>query len=187
VNPGEISMERADVIISSRTDEVVKVRKSIGAFSRRIGFSDDAVSEIEVAVGEALANAVCHGSPEGEDDTVEISYRQVPDRYLEIVVRDHGEGFDLQERVKHARPLSLTEGDRGIVLICALMDEVSYYHTVAGGHLHMKKHVRRADDPDRKRRLFRASTGEDRPPLQNEGKQNQFRVAAMVHRLRPAG
>jgi anti-sigma regulatory factor (Ser/Thr protein kinase) len=51
--------------------------------------------DVEVAIREALANAVLHGTERDIRKTVHVSCRIRPGKELSIVVRDEGNGFDL--------------------------------------------------------------------------------------------
>ena len=133
----------ASVVVSSRVEEVGKVRKAIGNLVRLDGFTDDEVATLEIAVGEGLANAVRHGSPGGELDTVEVAYQHVESDsadYIEITISDHGSGFDLDHWLRTVKPLTLSEGERGLLLISALMDEVAYTPGERGGRLSFRKY-----------------------------------------------
>ena len=138
--------EKARVRVPSRAEDVGMVRKFIRALSGVDGFAEDDMLSIEVAVGEALANAVRHGSPRGEDDTVEVTYT-VDAGAIEVSVHDHGKGFDLQQHLLHVDPQSLCEGERGLFLIAALMDEVAYTRTPSGGCLSIRKSLPGAAPP----------------------------------------
>lgn len=83
--------------------------------------------EIEIALHEALANAIKHGC--GNDPTKSVQCCVACDAAGELVilVRDPGPGFDV-DRVPSpiARPGILKESGRGIFLINEFMDEVRY-------------------------------------------------------------
>jgi serine/threonine-protein kinase RsbW len=96
---------------------------------------DDA---IELALQEALANAVVHGAKEDPSKVVECLVACEQERGIIIIVRDPGEGFD-----PGAIP-SCTMGEnvysshgRGIFLINQLMDEVKFRKN--GTEIHMVK------------------------------------------------
>jgi serine/threonine-protein kinase RsbW len=96
---------------------------------------DDA---IELALHEALANAVIHGAKEDPSKVVECVVACEEDRGVIIIVRDPGEGFD------PAAIPSCTVGEnvysnhgRGIFLINQLMDEVKFRKN--GTEIHMVK------------------------------------------------
>jgi serine/threonine-protein kinase RsbW len=93
---------------------------------------------IELALQEALANAVVHGAKEDPSKIVECLVAYDEQRGILIIVRDPGPGFDPQ-----AIP-SCTVGEnlysnhgRGIFLINQLMDEVQFHKN--GTEIHMVK------------------------------------------------
>ena len=93
---------------------------------------------IELALQEALANAVVHGAKEDPSKIVECLVACDEQRGILIIVRDPGPGFDPQ-----AIP-SCTMGEnlysnhgRGIFLINQLMDEVKFHKN--GTEIHMVK------------------------------------------------
>ena len=94
--------------------------------------------EIELALQEALANAIRHGCQGDPTKLVQccVTYEEAGD--VLIVVRDPGPGFDVS-RVPN--PLDgtnvLKANGRGIFLINQLMDEVRF--TDGGRELHMRK------------------------------------------------
>jgi len=83
--------------------------------------------EIELAVTEALANAVEHGCQHDRGKTIEVCVECDRKRGVLIIVRDPGDGFDptaLPSPLHGERVYS--EGGRGVFLINQLMDEVRY-------------------------------------------------------------
>jgi serine/threonine-protein kinase RsbW len=94
---------------------------------------------IELALQEALANAVIHGAKEDPTKTVECLVSSDDERGVLIVVRDPGTGF-----APEAIP-ACTVGEnvfsnhgRGIFLINQLMDKVEFRKN--GTEIHMVKH-----------------------------------------------
>ena len=95
--------------------------------------------EIELALREALANAIEHGS--GHDASKEIQCCVACDhaRGMLIVVRDPGPGFDPASIPSPVLGQNLfSTGGRGIYLINQLMDEVHY--DKGGTEIHMRTH-----------------------------------------------
>jgi serine/threonine-protein kinase RsbW len=93
---------------------------------------------IELALQEALANAVVHGAKEDPSKIVECLVACDEQRGILIIVRDPGPGFD-----PNAIP-SCTIGEnlfsnhgRGIFLINQLMDEVKFHES--GTEIHGKR------------------------------------------------
>lgn len=84
-------------------------------------------AEIEIALREALANAVFHGNKSEADKKVLVRAYCDPSRGLIIAVRDEGAGFD-PAAVPDPRSkdrIQLTHG-RGIFLMRELMDHVEH-------------------------------------------------------------
>ena len=84
-------------------------------------------SEIELAIQEALANAVVHGCDEDPNRTVQILVACDEDRGMIIMIRDPGEGFDPEDVPSPlvGQNLFASHG-RGVYLINQLMDEVRF-------------------------------------------------------------
>ncbi len=105
---------------------------------RRVKCVDGKEDAIELALQEALANAVVHGAKEDPNKTVECIVACEENRGLIIIVRDPGPGFDVG-----AIP-NCTVGEnvysnhgRGIFLINQLMDKVEFRKN--GAEIHMVK------------------------------------------------
>ena len=88
---------------------------------------DRSEMDIEMAVREAIANAVIHGSHENRSTRVYVTCRCTPNGEISIIVRDQGHGFDVRgvpDPTLEQNRLS-THG-RGIHIMQALMDEVRF-------------------------------------------------------------
>jgi len=105
------------------------VRTRVGEIVAPLGLADAAVFDIKVAVGEALSNAVRHGSPRGTSDTVSVEVRAFPER-VDILVSDRGSGFD---GVPTRSGDDLAQGGRGVLFMRALMDAVEFLPAAGGG------------------------------------------------------
>jgi serine/threonine-protein kinase RsbW len=99
-----------------------------------IGKEDD----IELALTEALVNAVVHGAKEDPSKTVECIVACDEEKGMLIMVRDPGPGFD---PASIPNPCSgenvFSSHGRGIFLINQLMDEVKFHKN--GTEIHMVK------------------------------------------------
>jgi serine/threonine-protein kinase RsbW len=89
--------------------------------------ADGSETDIEMALHEALANAVIHGNGENSCKHVYVTCRCYMDGEISIVVRDEGRGFDSKAvpDPTFRENLLFTHG-RGIYLMNTLMDEVSF-------------------------------------------------------------
>ena len=117
--------------IRTVTDGVAEaLRRKVGVFGREF--------EIELALQEALANAVRHGCEGDPRKFVHctVTYREPGD--VRIVVRDPGRGFDLKDvpnPLEGNNPLKAS--GRGIFLMNQLMDEVRFVD--GGREVRMRK------------------------------------------------
>lgn len=83
--------------------------------------------EVEVALLEALANAVEHGCQGDAEKSIEVCVACEIDRGMLIIVRDPGVGFDPADIPSPVTGANVFEDHgRGIFLINQLMDDVEY-------------------------------------------------------------
>ena len=93
---------------------------------------------IELALSEALANAVVHGAKSDPSKIVECDVACDRNRSLLIVVRDPGDGFDPAAIPSPVQAENIYSGHgRGVYLITQLMDEVKFLKN--GTEIHMIK------------------------------------------------
>ena len=94
--------------------------------------------DIEVALREALLNAVVHGNREDPGKHVYLRIRCRADGEVSMAIRDEGPGFEIDSVPDPTAPehLMSTHG-RGIYLMRALMDEVSFGE--GGTFVYMRK------------------------------------------------
>jgi serine/threonine-protein kinase RsbW len=110
--------------VSPFVDRLVQFVKRV---TGTLGDQDGSDIELEVALLEAVANAVIHGNRKDPHKRVYVSCRCSMDGEVLLTIRDEGQGFDI-----HAIPDPLTEENllrthgRGIRLMQALMDEVDF-------------------------------------------------------------
>jgi anti-sigma regulatory factor (Ser/Thr protein kinase) len=104
------------------TQQLRAARRRIAAFAEVAGLDETSLFELSVAVAEALANAVVHGSPRGADDDVHVRFFCYEDE-VAVEVVDGGGGMDATPIC--APPAAATSG-RGIHFMRALADAVHY-------------------------------------------------------------
>jgi serine/threonine-protein kinase RsbW len=96
-------------------------------FIARFRGRDESNFEIELALREALVNAIVHGNQEDPDKTVYVSCRCTPDGEVWITIQDQGHGFDVNTVPDPAAKENLFRAfGRGIYLMKSLMDEVRF-------------------------------------------------------------
>jgi serine/threonine-protein kinase RsbW len=126
------------VTLAADRNAVDPVVQEVMAVVRQMKDVDGKEDAIELALQEALANAVIHGAKEDPRKTVECLVSSDQERGILIVVRDPGTGFSPQSIP------GCTVGEnvysnhgRGIFLINQLMDKVEFRKN--GTEIHMVK------------------------------------------------
>lgn len=101
------------------------------------GVPHKVIDDIEIAVGEAVTNAILYGSPSATSKIVVICERRDDDGGFVIEIRDQGHGFD-PDQVRTDDNMDAL-GGRGIRLMRALMDRVTLDYTGSGMSVHLFK------------------------------------------------
>mgnify|MGYP001458470856 CR=1 FL=1 len=123
------TLDRRRLILRFRS-KLPSTRESIGAavqhvvrIAREAGCVASHVADVEIALREALANAVLHGNEERPEKKVFLRCYADPDGGILIAVRDEGRGFDPASvpDPRDSERLELPHG-RGIFLMHELMD-----------------------------------------------------------------
>ncbi len=104
---------------------------------RNCGCVPEGVSDVEIALREALANAILHGNHEDRRKHVHVTCRCEPDE-VSIGVKDEGKGFDINSVPDPTAPQDIGSiHGRGIHVMKAVMDEVRFEE--GGTVVHMRK------------------------------------------------
>jgi serine/threonine-protein kinase RsbW len=97
--------------------------------------------DVELALREALGNAVLHGSQGHAGEKVHVRCRCQPGKEISIVVTDQGKGFDIGKIVGNSFTSDpASEHGHGILLMKAYMDDVHFER--GGSEVHMRKRSR---------------------------------------------
>jgi serine/threonine-protein kinase RsbW len=86
-------------------------------------------SNIQLALNEAFMNARVHGNDNDPDKNIEISFFS-DQKGLHFLVKDEGDGFDFQSYLEKDitdLPEGDEQGERGILVIKMLVDELNFY------------------------------------------------------------
>ncbi len=119
---------REEFEIDADPNSLSGAREEACALLSPLGYAESALFDIKVALGEALANAVRHGSEAG-GDRVRIVVEAYEDRAV-LEVTDTGCGFD--GTIQRSDDL-YAPGGRGIMFMRALMDRVDFESPPEGG------------------------------------------------------
>jgi serine/threonine-protein kinase RsbW len=128
-----LTVETTELSLPSRIETVATAAAAVAEFVGRSGVSDDAAFGIDMAVREAVTNAVLHGNRQDENKTVDLVLKSSPDA-VEISVHDQGPGFN-PEKVPDptASENLLKTSGRGIFFMRTFMDEVDWLIRPEGG------------------------------------------------------
>lgn len=119
--------------IGSRFDNIELVQTVLADSLERLGVAKDACHWIDVAVREAVANAIKHGNRQDPAKRVEVGLT-LEEADLVIRIRDQGPGFD-PSTVEDPLAASnlLRPNGRGIFYMKSFMDRVDYSSAPEGG------------------------------------------------------
>jgi anti-sigma regulatory factor (Ser/Thr protein kinase) len=129
---------KLDMIISADPNSVSGVVDGVMQIAREMKCAEGNEYHVELALREALANAIVHGCGNDPTKKVECCVACTENSDVVIVVRDPGAGFSPSAvpNPLAAENLHSTHG-RGIYLINQLMDEVSFDRN--GAEIRMRK------------------------------------------------
>lgn len=131
--------------ITSDPDRLAEVRVEVERIGREVGFAEDVVAQMVLAVDEALTNVIRHGYEDRPGLPIELVFdpafgSERPG--LEIRIRDYGRQTDPGQicgrELDDVRP-----GGLGVHLIETAMDEVEYSQPDGGGmEIRLRKYLR---------------------------------------------
>ena len=132
---------------------LVHMRNVVADLARQVGFPEDEVAKIEMAVGEACENVLEHAyAKENEwtwrrrDPEIRMEIR-VEGNNLIIEINDHGQRFDfgeyrpgsIEDKIRQMAP-----GGYGLAIMRRFMDEVQYSSNDATGNtLRLVKYLKK--------------------------------------------
>lgn len=134
-----------DTLLDSTLESVDDAETSVLSVAQQVGFDEEEMHKIGMAVRECLVNAVVHGNRYSARKKVRLFVAKAKD-HITIVIRDEGEGFEFSTLPD---PLSeenlLRQSGRGLLLIQAFMDKLEVNRREpAGTEVRMVKYLAKA-------------------------------------------
>jgi len=127
--------------LDSTLDTVDHAEQKATRIATELGFGEDEIMQISMAVREGAVNAVLHGNAYAPDKKVTLAFERTSDG-LVITIRDQGKGLDLAKIPDPLAPENLLKtSGRGIFLIRSFMDEVQILPSQTGTEIKLVKHV----------------------------------------------
>jgi serine/threonine-protein kinase RsbW len=118
--------------IESTPNNLITVEEFVNYFSVELGFDQEKINGLLLAVTEATTNAIIHGNKNNKLKMVRISVF-IEGSTLTIKIKDQGKGFDpsIVPDPTDAENL-LKDSGRGLYLMRIYMDGLSYNQTPEG-------------------------------------------------------
>lgn len=131
--PAQPMTETIELSIDSKLEFVDMVGSVTKSVTARMEFEEDDANWIELAIHEAVINAMVHGNRNADDKQVDVKFI-IEQELLTVSVRDRGEGFDPSSLPDPLDPANLLNPTgRGIFYMRTFMDEVEYSIHPEGG------------------------------------------------------
>jgi serine/threonine-protein kinase RsbW len=119
--------------IGSRFENIELVQLVLKGSLERLGLDEDNRHWVDVAVREAVANAIKHGNQQDPKKQVQVDL-EVEGDCLVIRVQDEGIGFDPADLEDPLAPENLLKPNgRGIFYMKSFMDDIHYGIRPGGG------------------------------------------------------
>src|SRR5271165_5983893 len=117
---------KADLVLASRLQEVATFMRRLLHLLTTYDFETNDVFSIQLAVEEALVNAIKHGNGMDRSKSVHVSL-VLGRKKFRIRIRDEGKGFDPSAVPDPTTPANLERSSgRGLLLMRHYMNEVRY-------------------------------------------------------------
>jgi PAS domain S-box-containing protein len=130
-----------ELVLPNEPARVAEARAFVSRFLTDLRTPVDTATEIELAVGEAAANAYRHGKRSGRSEM--RIYCSLEGPSVAISVADDGGGFDPREVAEREPPDRFASGGRGLFLMKELMDEVEIDSSDQGTTITMYRRINR--------------------------------------------
>lgn len=125
--------EILELNLPSRLDAIDRAAAQAARVAAAHNVDEAGLFGIDLAVREAVANAVKHGNQFDETKTVKITFETTPEQMI-IQIEDQGAGFNVEAVPDPtAAEHLLSESGRGILFMRNFMDEASWTRRAAGG------------------------------------------------------
>ena len=82
--------------LPSQSDNLSIVRELVANIASKVGFNNDDISKIELAVDEACTNVIKHAYDKRKNDLIDV-VRKIDSKKMRVVVSDKGKGCNPQD------------------------------------------------------------------------------------------
>jgi serine/threonine-protein kinase RsbW len=128
-----VTVETTELRLPSRIEAVAEAASAIAGIVSRLRVDENAAFGIDMAVREAVTNAVLHGNQLDENKVVEVIVKTSAAQ-MEITVHDQGAGFNPEAVPDPTKDENILKtSGRGIFFMRNFMDEVEWEIRPEGG------------------------------------------------------
>ena len=115
-------MHKGSLILQSKRSEINKLEDLLYTLNEFYGINQERFINFQIAVSEALINAIVHGNKESAEKRVLVDIYE-NEESLEVVVKDEGEGFNQNKLPDPTETENLNkESGRGVYIMKMLTD-----------------------------------------------------------------
>jgi serine/threonine-protein kinase RsbW len=140
-NSRAMTEQRVSYTLDSSLETIDRAEEKATRIATELGFGEDEVMQISMAVREGAVNAVLHGNAYAPDKKVTLAFEHTASELI-ITIRDQGQGIDLSKIPNPLAPENLLKtSGRGIFLMRSFMDVVEIRPSKTGTELKLIKHV----------------------------------------------
>jgi serine/threonine-protein kinase RsbW len=133
--------QRISYTLDSTLETVDSAEQKATQFASDLGFSEEEILQISMAVREAAVNAVLHGNAYDPAKKVILALESTAEGMV-ISIRDQGKGLDPALIPDPLAPENLLKtSGRGIFLMRSFMDEVQIHPSQTGTEFKLIKHA----------------------------------------------
>jgi len=128
-----VTEQTTRLVLPSHIEAVADAAAAAADFVKRCGAGEETAFGVDIAIREAVTNAVIHANKRDETKEVAVTF-SCSTGALEIEVSDQGRGFDPAGVPDPTDPANIMKNSgRGIFLIRNFMDNVEWFMRPEGG------------------------------------------------------
>jgi serine/threonine-protein kinase RsbW len=129
----EVTLGTTELKFPSRIEAVGEAAAAVSEFMNRLGIAEEIAFGVDMAVREAVTNAVIHGNKLDDAKVVKLKLSNTP-AIFEITICDQGNGFDPNDVPDPTKDENiLRTSGRGIFFMRNFMDQVDWAPDPKGG------------------------------------------------------
>ena len=138
-------IQSVETMLDSTLESVDTAETAVLKAAKEIGFDEDEMHALGMAVRESMVNAVAHGNRYNARKKVYLTVSKASD-HLTVIIKDEGEGFEMGSLPDPlAEENLLRQSGRGLLLIQAFVDEFQVRRREpAGTEVRMVKYLAKA-------------------------------------------